>query len=181
MERRLFADSRSWVCSRAEGRTLEVAIGTGANLEHYPAAVAVTGVDFSPAMLTLARAQAEDLRREVTLARADAQALPYADGSFDTVLVAFALCCVPDERAALREALRVLRPGGHLLLADHVPAEPTVLRLLQHAANLLTVPWHGEHFTRRPLLLLRELGVRIEESSRISKGIVERVHATKVG
>lgn len=95
------------------------------------------------------------------------------------MIITFALCCVPDDRAALREALRVLRPGGRVLLADHVSAEPRWLRLVQRAADLLAVPWHGEHFMRRPLLVLRELDVQVMESSRISRGIVERVHAVK--
>ncbi|MGB3185822.1 MAG: class I SAM-dependent methyltransferase [Ornithinimicrobium sp.] len=179
MERSLFGDSRAWVSGRAHGRTLEIAIGTGANLAHYASSVQLTGIDFSSVMLDLARARADNLNREVTLDRGDAMALPYADASFDTVLSTFALCCVPDERLAVHEALRVLRPGGQLLLADHVLATALPLRLVQYAADLVTVPWHGEHFTRRPLLLLRELDVTLEETDRISKGIVERVHARK--
>lgn len=179
MERRLFGDSRAWVCGRADGDTLEIAIGTGANLEHYPPSIALTGVDFSAPMLDLARKRAEALGRDITLDQGDADALAYADASFDSVIITFALCCVPDDRAALREALRVLRPGGRVLLADHVSAEPLWLRLLQRAADLLAVPWHGEHFMRRPLLVLRELDVQVMESSRISRGIVERVHAIK--
>ncbi len=179
IERSLFGDSRAWVCGRAQGRTLEIAIGTGSNLAHYCDSVQLTGIDFSVPMLNVARARADSLDRDVPLIGGDAMALPYDDASFDTVLSTFALCCVSDERLALEEALRVLRPGGRLLLADHVVAASLPLRLLQHAADLVTVPVHGEHYTRRPLLLLRELDVTIEETERISKGIVERVHARK--
>src|SRR5215472_17779035 len=70
---RLFApDSRAWVCRQAAGETLEVAIGTGLNLPHYPADIRLTGVDFSPGMLELARARASKLGRPVDLREADA-------------------------------------------------------------------------------------------------------------
>ncbi|MGI8949080.1 MAG: class I SAM-dependent methyltransferase [Ornithinimicrobium sp.] len=178
-ERRLFPDSRQWVCSRARGETLEVGIGTGANLTHYPDDVALTGIDWSPAMLDLARRQAERLRRRVALHQGDAAALPFPAESFDTVVSTFALCCIPDERGALTEALRVLRPGGRLILADHIVASFWPLRAVQHVADLVAVPLHGEHFTRRPLATVRELSVTLKETERRKMGAIEHVHARK--
>lgn len=81
-DRRLFGDSRQWVCAQAEGRVLEVAGGTGLNLPYYPDEVTLTGLDLSERMLDIARA--EDLSRAVTLQQGDAHALPFADSSFDT-------------------------------------------------------------------------------------------------
>lgn len=111
LERRIMAASRGWVGRRARGATLEIAVGTGANFSYYPSEVTLTGVDFSPAMLQLAGRRAADLDRAVPLHQADAAALPFADASFDSVVCTFAMCCVPDEKAALFEAIRVLRPG----------------------------------------------------------------------
>lgn len=179
VERRLFPESRHWVCSRARGDALEIGIGTGANLAHYPGDVVLTGIDWSPAMLDLARRQADRLRRTVTLHQGDAAALPFPAEAFDTVASTFALCCIPDHRGALSEALRVLRPGGRLLLADHIVASFWPLRALQHVADLVSVPLHGEHFTRRPLATLRDLGVTIEETDRLKLGAIEHVHARK--
>lgn len=179
VERRFFADSRRWVCGRARGATLEIAIGTGANLSHYPDEVALTGIDWSPAMLLAARGQADRIRRPVTLHQADATALPFPPETFDTVVSTFALCCIPDERAALIEALRVLRPGGRLLLTDHVAASFWPLRALQHAVDLISVPLQGEHYTRRPVTKMRGLGVTVEENERMTMGAIERVHARK--
>lgn len=179
VEARLFPSSRQWVCSRARGATLELAIGTGANLTHYREDVSLTGIDWSPVMLDLARRQAERLPRTVALHQGDAAALPFPTEAFDTVVATFALCCIPDERAALTEALRVLRPGGRLLLADHIVASFWPLRALQHVTDLVSVPLHGEHYARRPLHILHELGVGIEESERLKLGIIEHVHARK--
>lgn len=179
LERRFFADTRAWICSRAEGSTLELAIGTGANLAHYPAGVELTGVDWSPASLDVARATADRLGRRVTLQTADAAALPYPDGSYDTVVATFALCCVPDVRAVLAEALRVLRPGGRLLLADHVRSTSWPLRAAQHLVDLVTAPLHGEHYTRRPSDTLLGLGVTPDERERLSMGVIERLSARR--
>ena len=109
---RLLADSRPWVCAQATGDTLEVAVGTGLNLPFYPAEVELTGVDLSPAMLGIAQTRARQLGRVVDLHEADAQALPFPDASFDTVVCTFSLCAIPDERRAVSEMTRVLRPAG---------------------------------------------------------------------
>ena len=179
VEGRFFADSRGWVCGRARGATLEIAIGTGANLSHYPPEVDLTGIDWSPAMLHVARRQADRVDRAVTLHQGDAAALPFPAESFDTVVSTFALCCIPDHRAALIEALRVLRPGGRLLLADHVGASFWPLRALQHALDLFSVPLQGEHYTRRPASILRGLGLTAQESERLTMGAIERLHVRK--
>jgi ubiquinone/menaquinone biosynthesis C-methylase UbiE len=179
VERRFLAASRRWVCGRARGVTLELAIGTGANIPYYSDQVELTGIDWSPVMLEAARRQAELTRRRVTLDRADVAALPFPAANFDTVVSTFALCCVPDERTALEEALRVLRPGGRLLLADHVVASAWPLRAFQRLVDLVSVPLQGEHYSRRPVTTLASLGVVIEETERLTMGAIERVHARK--
>nr|WP_238342506.1 class I SAM-dependent methyltransferase [Actinopolymorpha rutila] len=179
VDRRFLADSRRWVCGRTRGATLEVAVGTGANLRHYPRNVELTAVDWSPAMLDIARQQANQDGRTVTFHHADAGALPFPAGTFDTVVCTFSLCCVPDERAALVEALRVLRPGGSLLLADHVASSSWWLRAVQRAAELASGPLQGEHYTRRPVTTLAGLAITFEESERLTLGAIERVHARK--
>lgn len=176
-ERRLLAPSRPWVCGRARGETLDFAVGTGANLAHYAADVELTGIDWSDRMLGEARREATRLDRPVRLQRADAMALPFADGAFDSVVATFSMCCVPDVDVALAEAVRVLRPGGRILLADHVASSSWWLRTLQRAVDVATVPLEGEHYARRPLDRLTRLDVAIEETERHSRGVIERVHA----
>ncbi|MDP9479040.1 MAG: class I SAM-dependent methyltransferase, partial [Actinomycetota bacterium] len=111
-EKLFLGGGREWVASGASGRTLEVAIGTGRNLPYYPRDVELTGVDVSPAMLAIARRRARELGREVDLRVGDAQVLEFPDESFDTVVFTLALCTIPDDRRAVAEAWRVLRPGG---------------------------------------------------------------------
>ena len=176
-ERRLLATSRPWVCARATGRVLEVAAGTGLNLPHYSAAVELTVAEWSPAMLAATGERAHRLGRRVRLVRASAGALPFSDGEFDAVVCTFSLCCVPDERAALEEAVRVLRPGGDLLLADHVVATSWWLRAGQALVDVVSIPTQGEHYRRRPLEVVRELGLTVVDTEREHRGMIERVHA----
>jgi ubiquinone/menaquinone biosynthesis C-methylase UbiE len=179
LERRFFADTRPWICQRASGATLEIAVGTGLNLPHYPADVRLTGMDLNPAMLGLARERAVRLGREVALHVGDARHLPFGDATFDSVVCTFALCEVPDDAVVIREALRVLAPGGSLLLADHVVATNPLVRAGQHALEWITVPLSGERFTRRPVRHLEALELPIVTVQRFALGAVERVHARR--
>jgi ubiquinone/menaquinone biosynthesis C-methylase UbiE len=179
LERHLFGDSRTWVCSQATGKVLEVAIGTGLNLDFYPDDLRLTGVDFSPAMLERARDRARKLGRAVDLHEGDAHALAFPDASFDTVVCTFSLCGIPDERQAVAEMVRVLRPGGLLLLADHVAGSAWPVRAVQRLLELVTVPLGGEHFLRRPLQHVRAQGLQVERQERFKLGIVERLAARK--
>jgi ubiquinone/menaquinone biosynthesis C-methylase UbiE len=178
-DRRLFGGSRDWVCAQAYGEVLEVAIGTGLNLPHYPPQVRLTGVDGSPAMLDLARRRAQELGRQVGLRLGDAQALEFPDGSFDIVVCAFSLCGIPDDRQAVAEMDRVLRPGGLLLLADHVEASRWDARVAQRLIDLVTIPLGGEHLRRRPIAHVYALGYAIERHQRFKLGIEERLAARK--
>ena len=178
-DRRLFKDSRDWVCGQTHGDVLEVAIGTGLNLSHYPDHVRLTGIEFSPAMLELARRRAAELGRRVDLREGDAQALEFPDASFDTVVCTYGLCAIPDDKRAVAEMWRVLRPGGLLLLADHVAASSTPVRAVQRALELATAPLQGEHFCRRPYNLVVAAGFTIERQERFTLGIVERLAARR--
>jgi ubiquinone/menaquinone biosynthesis C-methylase UbiE len=178
-ERILFGDGRQWVCSQAVGDTLEVAVGGGRNLPFYPEGVRLTGIDFSPQMLQLAQQQAEQLGRQVDLRLGDAQALELPDASFDTVVCTLSLCAIPDERRAIVEMKRVLRPGGRLLLLDHVVAGPRLGRAIQWLLERITVPLGGEHLQRRPFLQVQAEGFEVERRERYKRGVVERLVARK--
>lgn len=178
-ERWWFTGGREWVCSRATGDVLEVAVGTGLNLAHFPSDLRITGIDLSPQMLVRARRRATQLGLQVSLREADAQALPFDDESFDTVVCTLALCGIPDDRAAVVEMKRVLRPGGRLLLLDHVRSTWWPIWAGQRVVELVSVRTAEEHLTRRPLPLLVEAGFEIVESHRLRAGTVERVRARK--
>ncbi|MET9817329.1 MULTISPECIES: class I SAM-dependent methyltransferase [unclassified Streptomyces] len=178
-DRTLFGESRTWVCSQATGDVLEVAIGTGLNLPLYPPGARLTGIEWSPKMLAIARRRAADLGRAADLREADAQALPFSDACFDTVVSTLSLCAIPDDRRAVAEMVRVLKPGGRLLLLDHVAASAWPVRAVQRLVEFVSVPLGGEHFRRRPLRHVEAAGLHIEQHDRFKLGIVERLAARK--
>ncbi len=127
---------RRMVVTQAFDRVLEVGVGTGKNLPFYdPAKVrSVTGVDISPGMLVRARRKECSVPRE--LLELDAQNLPFKDDAFDTVLATCVFCTVPDPLAALREVRRVCRPGGRILLLEHVRIDRPLVGTLMDVLGL---------------------------------------------
>jgi ubiquinone/menaquinone biosynthesis C-methylase UbiE len=178
-ERVLFQGGREWVCSRAEGDVLEIAVGTGRNFPYYHAGIRLTGIEISEEMLDLARARAAELGREFDLRLGDAQSLDFPDASFDTVVCTFSLCSIPDDRKAVAEAHRVLRPDGRLLLIEHVRSPSPPVRAVQRLLDPLTVKFEGDHLLREPLEHLKAETFEVEQLERSKWGIVERAAARK--
>ena len=178
-EKLFFGDGRAWACSQARGQVLEIAIGTGRNLPFYPADVEITGIEISPAMLKIASQRAQSLGRQIELISGDAQALPFPDQHFDTVICTISLCSIPDERQAIAEVWRVLRPGGYFIALEHVRSPNPIIRGLEHLLEPLAVRTQADHLLREPVETVQEAGFSIEYLKRLKLGIVERLIARK--
>ena len=159
---RHFDDQRRALMARAAGRVLELGVGTGSNLGFYTEDVtAVVGIDPHDAVLdraerTVRELEAGGLPYRIHLHRADAARMPYDDASFDTVVSFLTLCTVPDYQGAARESYRVLRPGGRLLVMEHVRAEhgailPRVQRWLNPLWKRAAVGCHLDRDTAAAL------------------------------
>ncbi len=178
-DRVAFGDGREWVCARAHGEVLEVAVGTGRNFPFYPQGVRLTGIDLSPAMLEIARRKADELGLEVDLREGDAQELPFPDASLDAVVCALSLCNIPDDRRAVAEMKRVLRPRGRLLLLDHIRASSKAALAVQRVLEPLSWTFSREHLLRRPLEHVLAEGFEVEQRERYKAGMVERLSALR--
>jgi ubiquinone/menaquinone biosynthesis C-methylase UbiE len=178
-ERALFGGGREWVCSQARGDVLEIAAGTARNLPYYPSDVRLTGVELSPEMVAIARRRQKELGREADLRVGDVQQLEFGDASFDTVVSTLSLCTIPDDREAVREAYRVLRPGGRFLLLEHVRSPRLPVWLVQRLLDPLAVRFAADHLVREPLDHIATAGFEIERVERSKWGIVERIAARK--
>lgn len=153
-ERAVFNPAMDWVLSRpavaaeranllasARGAVLEIGVGTGLNLPHYPAAVtAITAAAPAPALDAKAARRARERGIAVDLMNARAESLPVPDGSFDTAVSTFVLCTVADPAAAIAELARVLRPEGELLFLEHVVRPGGAGRLVQRVLDPLHRP-----------------------------------------
>lgn len=159
---------RARVVGGAKGRVLEIGIGSGRNLPFYSEAVEqVTGVDISPEMLALAqRAVSSQARRNITLLAHTAESLPFEKNSFDTVVMTWTLCNIPNPRAALSEARRVLKPDGELRFVEHgLAPEPDVRKWQEWLTPLWRRCAGGCHLNRKTDDLIHDAGFPITELS----------------
>jgi len=178
-EKLLFGDGRAWACSQARGQVLEIAVGTGRNLPFYPNDVEITGIEISPAMVAIARQRAQSLGRQIELVLGDAQALPFPDQHFDTVVCTLSLCSIPDERQAIAEVWRVLRPGGRFIALEHVRSPNPLIRGIERLLDSYTVRVQADHLLREPVEAVQAAGFQIDYLKRQKLGIVERLIARK--
>jgi AhpD family alkylhydroperoxidase len=171
--------ARSRVVGGARGDILEIGIGTGSNLAIYPADAVLHGIDVSAPALSLAARRAGRAARRVTLVEGDAAVLPFDDASFDTVVATFVLCSVADVRQSLREARRVLRPGGTIRLLEHARARHRAIGALQErSAPAWARVSGGCRLDHDVLQAVRDAGlVVIEERQRAGGLLVEIVAA----
>jgi ubiquinone/menaquinone biosynthesis C-methylase UbiE len=175
----MLGDARRRLCSRANGRTLELAIGTGLNLPFYPGGVRLTGVDLSSAMLAVAKQRSRKLGIDAELLVGDAHALDFPDDSFDTVISTLFFSSVPDPRQAAAEVLRVLKPRGRLLLLDHVRSPILAVRLMERLVGPPLRRFSGSDLMRDPLDYLGAVGYVVESCRRSRLGVVLEVVARK--
>ncbi len=181
LERPMEARAAVWrreLLSLARGSVLEVGVGTGKNLSHYPAGVTVTGIDFSGAMIERARKRAEESGFEnVTLLEMDAEDLQFEDNSFDTVVTSCVFCSVPLPVAGLREIRRVCKPGGSVLMLEHVRSEKPLLGPIMDLLNPVPLHLYGANINRRTVENLRLAGFRDIEVTDLWKDVVKRIIA----
>jgi len=167
---------RLWSAVDGSRRVLEIGVGTGRNLAHYPTASRTVALDLSPEMLKRAARKATRAGRSVDLLLADTQHLPFKDNVFDVVLATLVFCSVPDPVRGLAEAGRVTRRDGQVVLLEHVRADNGLLGTAMDALNRLTVRG-GEYVNRDTAANVRKAGLEITREEKHRMGIVKLLQA----
>ncbi len=161
------------------GRLLEIGVGTGKNIPHYPAGARVVAIDLSPRMIRKAAAKARRLGRDVDLVIADAQRLPFRDGPFDGAAATFVFCSVPDPIAGLSEAKRVVRAGGRIDLLEHVRSGFGVAGWVMDRMNPVVVRMMGANINRDTVGNVGRAGIDIDEVESRGLGIIKLIRGRR--
>lgn len=155
---------RERLVPNATGRVLELGIGSGLNLPFYPEGAKVVGVDPSAELRVYAEEVARDHSVDVEFVGASAENLDFDDNSFDSAVITWTLCTIPDPIAALQEVRRVLKPGGRLVFAEHGRSPDQDVERWQNRINPV---WKkiggGCNLNREPDVSLIETGFSLDD------------------
>ncbi len=182
LERRIMRPWRSRVWAEVAGcHVLEVGVGTGFNAPYYVPARRVTAVDVSMKMLLRTRAKLTARGAPVPpLAQMDVQHLAFADGAFDCAVATLVFCGVPDPIQGLRELARVVKPGGRIVLLEHMRARSPWVARIMDALNPLARWIIGEDINRDTVANVRAAGLRVLRNESLgANGIVRLIVAEK--
>lgn len=169
-KRRLFA--------KIHGRTLLVAVGTGNDLKYLPSDCNLIAIDISPRMIQRARTKARSEGGNIRMVLTDAQRLPFADQTFDTVLTVCTFCSIPDPVEGLQELYRVLKPGGRLLMFEHVRSKIGPFALFLDFMTFLTRKF-GPDLNRDTVGNVLQAGFQLQREENVYLDIVKAIEATK--
>ncbi|MGZ8096461.1 MAG: class I SAM-dependent methyltransferase [Methylosarcina sp.] len=169
MEGLFFRNWRKKLWEKVEGHhILEVGVGTGKNFDYYPQHARITAIDFSDQMLKQAKHKKDRKNIDVDLGLMDVQSLSYASNSFDTIIASFVFCSVPSPSKGLKELYRVCKPGGQILLLEHVLSSNPFIARTMNLLNPLVVALVGANINRNTVKSVRACGfssVRVDERS----------------
>jgi len=159
-----FSKWRKVLLNQASGKTLEVGIGTGKNISYYPDDISLTGIDFSERMIEIAKKKAKD-KDNVWLQVMDAEYMQFKDNMFDTVVTSCVYCSVPDPVKGLKEMKRVCKPGGKILMLEHVRSNRKMLGKAMDILNPIPLNIYGANINRRTYENLLKAGFEPEQIS----------------
>lgn len=175
---RRFAEAKRRLFAGVKGTTLLVAAGTGNDFKFFPPGHRIVAIDISPRMLEQARLKLGTYAGEIELREMDVTALDFPDDSFDTIATVCTFCSVPKPVTGLRELRRVLKPGGRLLMFEHVRSHIGPLGILQDLMTPLTRR-AGPDLNRDTVGNVRKAGFRIRRIENAYLDIVRMIEATK--
>jgi ubiquinone/menaquinone biosynthesis C-methylase UbiE len=177
-DRRLGPDKRA-LFSRLQGEVLMVAAGTGNDFKFFPPGLHVVAIDISPKMLEQATPKAASYQGTIELRHMDVCALDFADASFDMVATVCTFCSVPHPVAGLRELHRVLKPGGRILMFEHVRSAIGPLGIIIMDLMTPLSRRFGPDLNRDTVGNVQKAGFRLVRVENVYLDVVKAIEAVK--
>ena len=177
-DERRFGAAKRWLFSRMAGRCLMLATGTGNDFQYFPPGLSITAIDVSPGMIEHARRKAAAYTGTLDLQLMDVQALQFADETFDTVVTVCTFCSVPDPIRGLRELYRCLKPGGQLLMFEHVRSRVGPIAIVQDLMTPLS-RLVGPEMNRDTVSNVLRAGFELVSESNVYTDIVKMIRARR--
>jgi len=161
------------------GRVLHIGVGTGMEIINFPPDLDITGIDLSPKMLARALWRGKQYQGKIRFCLMNAESLAFPDNSFDTVVTVCVFCTVPHPVAGLKECRRVLKPGGKLLMFEHVMSKNFIFGLSLKFMSIFTVALEGTHLDRDTVENVRKAGFNIKSEKNVYLDIVKTIAGVK--
>jgi len=162
---------RRKVGETVHGLVLDIGFGTGLSIPHYPPDARVVGIDVSSKMLAVGRRFARERNRQADVVVMDAERLALPDHVFDSVAFNLCLCTILDPAAAVREAVRVAKPGAPMVFLEHVRSNLLPVALVEDVVNPLMVALQADHMNRRTAEIASGSGVEVLSIDRWFAGV----------
>jgi ubiquinone/menaquinone biosynthesis C-methylase UbiE len=179
-----FADDRRYgpfkqeLFAKVRGETLMVAAGTGNDFKFFPKGLSFTAIDISPKMLEKAQLKAAQYQGSINLRQMDVCNLEFPDARFDTIVTVCTFCSVPQPVAGLRELRRVLKPGGRILMFEHVRSAIGPFGIMLDLMTALSRKF-GPDMNRDTVGNVQKAGFRLQRVVNVYMDIVKTIEATK--
>jgi len=177
-EERRFGAAKARLFAKMRGRCFMVAAGTGNEFRYFPSRLTVTAVDISPGMIEKARRKAALYDGALDVRVMDVQALEFPDATFDTVVTACTFCSVPDPLRGLRELYRCLKPGGQLLMFEHVRSRVGPIAIFQDLMTPISSRF-GPAMNRDTISNVLRAGFELRRENNVYLDVVKAIEARR--
>ena len=176
---RRWGSSQKSLFQKMQGKVLHIGVGTGMEIINFPPELHITGIDLSPKMLERALWRADQYQGKINFSLMDAESLAFPDNSFDTIVTVCVFCTVPHPVQGLKECLRVLKPGGEILMFEHVMSKNFIFGLNLKFMSLFTEKLEGTFLDRNTVENVKKAGFKVLSEKNVYLDIVKAIEAVK--